>query len=280
MADSWTTPATYATDQVVGAPDLNLIRDNLDALKQALKDASVDADLWQAVKSGTLSARSGVAHQVGRQYFATDVLANYVSDGTRWQHLTGRGAFDSFDRTTSSTLGNAESGHLWVEDVPDIQINASAELENVSGTAIATVDTGGVLHTASYLAVLASGGTIGSFDALLILKYIDANNYLYVALQTASIVALGKREAGAFTTLISTAPTLTSSTGYVVKVQLRGSLVWVEVYVASGAGLTSFFHDDDENVMGGYINTATKCGVRLSNTTNSKCGAFSVVPNG
>lgn len=280
MADNWTTPLTWTAGNL-GVAELNqYIRDNMDALKAGLTDSSVDADIKQAVKAGTLALRPA-ASLAGRQYFATDVLANYVDDGTRWQHMTGRGAFDSFDRTTSSTLGNAESGHPWVEDVGDIQINAGAELENVSGSAIATVDTGGVLHTADYVATLTSGATIGSFDASLVLKYLNTTNYLYVQFNGAvNSIALNKQESGASTLATATPGVpLAASTAYVVEVKLRGSVCWVRVFLYPGGLVTTLFHDDDENIMGSYINTASKSGVRLLNTTHSKCGAFSVKPN-
>lgn len=285
MADNLILPNLTWTSGNLSVSNLNAhVRDPLDAYLAALKgDASVDADMWQAPKAGTLAARPATwtAAMAGREYTATDVLAKYWWDGTRFQHGWGRGAFDSFDRTTSSTLGNAESGHPWVEEVGDIQINAGAELENVSGSAIATVDTGGVLHSADYVATLTSGATIGSFDASLVLKYLNTTNYLYVQFNGAvNSIALNKQESGASTLTTATPGVpLAASTAYVVEVKLRGSVCWVKVFLYPGGLVTTLFHDDDEAIMGSYINTASKSGVRLLNTTHSKCGAFSVKPN-
>lgn len=292
MADNWTTPLTWVAGNVSVANLNQYVRDNMDALKAGLTDSSVDADIKQAVKAGTLALRPA-ASLAGRQYFATDVLANYVDDGTRWQHMTGRGAFDSFDRDTNTDLNadgtganlrgytGADSRHPWVEDVGDIKVNAGAELENVSGSAIATVDTGGVLHSADYVATLTSGTTIGSFDASLVLKYLNTTNYLYVQFNGAvNSIALNKQESGASTLATATPGVpLAASTAYVVEVKLRGSVCWVKVFLYPGGLVTTLFHDDDENIMGSYINTASKAGVRLLNTTHSKCGAFSVKPN-
>lgn len=259
------------------------IRDQLDAILAGMKgDASVDADMWQAIKTGTLSARSGVAHVAGRMYFTTDTLQSFISDGTRWQHITGRGAFDSFDRTTSTTLGNAESGHPWIEESGDVQINASGEMENVSGTGIATVDTGGVLHSADYYCELKSGATIASFEPAVILRYVDASNYLRFRLSGSTNTAfLAKTEGGVGVTIGSpVGVTLVANSSYPIRVSLRGSVIHVVGYSPTTpfTPIFSFNYADDEELYGSYVNTATKAGVLLVNTTNSKCAAFSVKP--
>lgn len=265
MADSWTTPGTW-NNEVLADGKLNAnMRDNPEALHMGLTgDRSADADVWQAIKSGTLAGRAGVTHKVGRQYQATDCGGQtFASDGTNWRHVGGPGPYDDFKRN-STTITPSASGHVWSEVVGDWEVAGDLLKVNSAGDHYAALDTGSLLNR-SYIvnAGFLTQATQSGIALAVIPKFVDANNYLYVDMK-ASVLSIGTRIAGGFATLASLAFSPGASTPYLLDVQVYGQAVLARLN--SGTTFSAYLACRHANVQHAALASATKVGFSTPNT--------------
>lgn len=281
MADLWTptTPITWTAGNLSVANLNQELRDRMEALRATQTDSSTDTDMWLAVKNGTFANRATVTQKAGRKYYATDYHAEYISDGTNWYHLTGRGAYDDFERANSTTLGSANSGHPWTESVADQEINGNA-LRAVSlsgGISVATVDTGGIIESGRYIMGFTTGATGASINIAIVLKWVDSSNHLYVQLHGTFGLRLVKVVAGVATALSTQAYGVGTNTYHTLIVDLNGSFVNSHLYGATAfAGYTAYGRLADVVTP---FTTPTKIGVQFGTAAHDKVEAFSFKPN-
>jgi hypothetical protein len=267
MADSWnpTSPQTATSGGVIAKSFWDTeVRDRMDAIRAVLTgDGSVDADMWLAVKSGTLSARSSVTHKVGRRYQTTDTQETFKSDGTNWRHDGGAGAYDDFRRANNTVITPSASGHVWTEEVGDWSI-ASDLLVPGAGTAYATLNTGSLLDRSySIIATFQTQATQGSIDVGIVLKYVDTNNLLYAQLVSGA-VAIYVRIGGATAQLASVPFSPTANTGYRLDIHVHGKAVLL--LLSNQVAQVAYGGARHDNVTHANLASAQKVGFRTPNT--------------
>lgn len=283
MADNWDgAPQTWSAEAISDAKLNREIRDRMDALRALGNgDTSADVDMRHAHKNGTLAARPAAGSAIaGQFYFATDRNTLYIHDGTAWRHAGGRGAYDSFTRANSTTLGNAESGHPWTESSGDMEI-ATNSLRAVS-VAIATVDTGAELETAKFVVMFTSGSVATALDFAIVLRYLDVNNFLWLEQTSSSLNKfrlMKTTTAGGTQELTFATHNGVASVGHSMIVHMNGAIVHAEIMQAQGNVYRIAWGSVADLVT--PFAGATKCGVRLANigATGDVCTEFSVVPN-
>lgn len=259
--DSWTTIADFVADENVTAAKLQAILNNLQALFQGLKgDASVDADIKQAIKTGTLAARPA-ASQAGRFYYATDVRTMFVDTGTAWEHAGGPGVFDSFDRANVEPMSAADSGHTWTENEGDIDINgflAAQAITLVGSRAHMTMETGGLIRTLNAQALIVTGAVAASVNVGIVLKR-TAADLLYV-----HISPLGLRLVQNAAQLATSAYTPTATSTYILQVSMIGSQVTAMLHEGSNFRV-AMSHGSKTDIQD-FAPTATSCGIMFGST--------------
>ncbi len=90
MADTWTVPQTFVTDEVVTAAKTNAhSRDNPDVLSRAVDGDTSTTTIKHRHLTGTNAARPA-AGEAGRLYYATDSPKRvYLDDGFNWLTISG-----------------------------------------------------------------------------------------------------------------------------------------------------------------------------------------------
>ena len=140
---------------------------------------------------------------------------------------------DSFNRAdNATTLGTADSGHVWTSHAGTwgIATNQAREHASTGGYAFATVDSGRASFTAQVTLAVA---TDTEFPGI-VFSFTDPDNALW-AIADATTLYLQKREAAVTTTLSSVANALAN--GQVLKVTRSGSAI--EVFINGVSKLTS-----------------------------------------
>jgi hypothetical protein len=269
MADNWVTPVqTYTTGEVVTAAKLNQeVRDRAEALFNGLTgDASADADIKHAHKTGTLASRPA-AGKAGRLYFTTDTKQLFFDDGSNW-YCVGVGPYDSFLRANSSVITPSESGHVWVEESGDWEISGNSLNLVSAATSIASLDTKSLLNRPYRVrAAFTSHSTGGSTDVGIIVKYVDASNFIYVrALGSASQIQTRKVIAGVDTNIGSAvAVTWGNFVFYSLEVEIKGVALTL---VLNDAGTIRKDFVPNADIQHANLAAATKIGARLIDTVS------------
>lgn len=287
MADSWTLPATYTHLQAVTAADMNLIRDNLEALKAGQTDSSSDSDIWTAVKSGTLAARAAVTHKVGRQYVATNLNEVFISDGTNWRHTGGQAAHDDFTRAAGDFASGggsgvlSKSGHTWAEVSGDWDIIAGAappvNYLAITGatTARASLDTASLLDIPFHVrATFVTHTTQGSISNGVFVKFVDANNYICVTQDSGALGVYKNIASSGDVTVATKAFSPAAGQFYELDIAVNGQSILATI---TGENLTGVKcharHDDIDHAA---FAAATKVGLRLVNVNPANTGFTSI----
>ena len=223
--DDWTAPTTRATNDVITAAIWNsdLVNDLTALFNGLVGDASADALMLHRHKSGTLAAMPAVGN-AGRRYYATDLGAEFLDDGTDWtiQGVNKRKAqyfFEEFatDSDTSRGLG-------WATDI--------------SGTG-AVVDQAG--HNKSVI-VLATDASLNAFVGILNKGFGDHSYRIIAAGVPAIYSARMKTDAatqgywycGLTNTRFSNGITETADGVYFRRVDGAGAGTWESVTRAGG----------------------------------------------
>lgn len=278
MADIYTVPELTWTTTNFSVPNLNqYLRDNMQALRAGLTDSSADSDIFQAIKSGNLSARpAGTVATAGRQYYATDIRQTFIVDGGgAWQHVSGTGAFDSFARGGGdlTAFPTADSGHTWVENEGDLDLLLAGTLNSttVSPSATATVDTGAPLRTAHYGMTFQCGSAAANLTASIVLRWASLTTNLYVQANGAASQLQLVNNIGALTdTPIATESfTFVANAFYFMEVFVRGPVVIATVrnnpttLGTTGDNPVGLTHAVLAETFTGSLATATRAGVRF-----------------
>ena len=201
------------------------------------------------------------------------VAASYLEPGLAPTVVPGAaGASDTFTRANSATsLGTATSGQTWVASVGTWGITSNTAyiptpVANASNIAyIAAIKSDGTFQ----VTVADSAGV--NDNAALVLRYVDASNYLNLTLDGFSgAVLLQKVVAGTATTVATAAATFPTTASQVLTVVASGSS-----YVCKLNGTTVFSATDTA------LNTATGVGLAAYNgagrtATNVRFSALSV----
>lgn len=273
MAYTNPTPTFAASEKPVASAKLNVIAANIDELRLGLKgDSSADPDVFQAIRSGLLSARPASA-TVGRQYYATDIKTGFIDDGTRWEHDSGPGAFDSFGRASADAMGTADSGHVWVEHEGDIDIvTGRIDPMTVAPSATATVDTGAPLRTAHCGMTMQVGSAAANLAVSIVPRWADLTNNLYVQCNGAASQLQIVSNVGGLTDTVRAFESFVFTAGafYYVDVFVRGPVVIASVRnnptSVGASGLEAPYavtHAVLAETYTGSLVTATRAGVRF-----------------
>lgn len=264
MADVWTTPLTWTAGNLSVANLNQYVRDNMDALKQGLVgDASADADIKQSIKSGTLAARPA-ASQAGRLYTATNIFTQFEDNGTGWEHRSGPGVYDDFNRANVEPMDTANSGHTWTEDEGDIDIvtNRAQAITLVASRAVMLAETGGIIRTGQYQCQIRTGAVAASVNVGLVLKR-AAGVLLYVQVHG----SLGLRLVQGITVLSTSAFSPGPNADYILTASMIGSVVHAEVH--AGAAFGAVLHHASKTDVQDYAPTATSCGLLFGSTQDA-----------
>lgn len=281
MADVYTTPATATTGGNIGAAFWNTNgRDNVEAVFNGLTgDTSTDTDVKHAHKVGLFSARPA-ASKAGRLYYASDIDALFHDTGAAWKHLTGRGVGDSFERANANPFDSApeqtaDSGHSWSQAVGTQQLLTNGlQAVTLSGSiSVATVETGGLIETGTYVVGITTGATVSSINVACVLKYVSSTVLLYVQLHG----TLGFRMVKDATLLGSLAFTPAASTFYTMIINANPAYVTAQLMSASSF-VGHIAHANPANITTPYV-TATKAGVLFGTAAHDRIEAFSFKPN-
>lgn len=177
---------------------------------------------------------------------------------------------DGFNRANSATtMGIADTGQTWTPFSGTWGISGNkAYLASATTQAVNTVDRG--IANIRIKCDISLSPTANRADTGLMIRGIDDNNYLLVALQktaTADWITLYKRDVSAFTTLsqITTAGLVNGAT-YTVFIQAVGSDIMV--YVNGVLKITYSLIGADATKFG----TPTKCGLRMASAASSDDG--------
>lgn len=244
MADNWDgAPQTWSNETFSDAKLNREIRDRFDAIKAGLLDASADADIVQSIKSGTLAARSGVAHLVGRQYAATDLDGHpqYISTGTAWEHAKPHLVYDSFDRANTEPL-IAESGHTWTENEGDIDIVTSTHAQGITlaaSRAMMTVDTGGIVRSLTAQMMVTTGAVAASINVGFIIRRDGAGSFLKAQLLGGVGLRIGTNAVDSASSNPTWSPNATDI--YYLRLQYVGSHISIEA-IGGGGGESQVAH--------------------------------------
>lgn len=272
MADVTTIPnLTWTTTNVTVANLNQYVRDQLDSYFQGVKgDASVDTDMVHQHKVGTLAARPAATTGVGRLYYASNLAGHtsFISNGTTWEHQSGPGVADSFDRANVEPMNAADSGHTWTENEGDIDIVAAAAqaVTLVGSRAHMTLETGGLVRTLNGQALIVTGGTPASINVGLVLKR-TATEILYVHLTSA-----GLRLVQGTTQLALSAYAPTAASSYIMEVSMIGSQLTAKLFEGSNFRV-ALSHGSKTDIQD-YAPTATQVGVLFGTASHDSISSF------
>lgn len=175
--------------------------------------------------------------------------------------MSGSGSLvsDSFSRDDSLTsLGNADSGHIWVPNSGTWGIDANqGRLVSATPQATAVVDSGVADCTISVMFPEVAGQSVG-----LCFRSTDDNNH-FVTEVAAAGVGIYRKQAGAFTGIADWA-TITSA-GDVFEIVLSGSSITAKLNGTVLAQVSDAFNA-----------TATRHGLRSNNSPAARFDDFKV----
>lgn len=272
MTDIYTVPELTWTAGNLSVANLNqYVRDNMQALRAGLTDSSADTDIVQAVKSGTLAARSGVAHSAGRMYYTTDTAEVFVSDGTSWRHASGSGAYDDLLRANNTNLNTNNpyqpAGSPWTEEAGDWDILTNQLRLTGAADGYATLQTSALL-TRSYRMKLdfTVQATLGSINLAAVPKFVNTSNAILVELVGGApgVLQIFARIAGVNTPILAslvTTPTVNMS--YRMDIDVFGSQI--EVILTNQDGNAIILGARHARINDPAFATATKVGVHTNN---------------
>lgn len=233
------------------------------------------------VLSGTLAARPAPSI-AGRLYTATDIKSVFTDDVTKWRHVGGRGAYDSFDRANAdlSASATADSGHTWVEDAGDVDIVDTANLQATTSTALATVDMGAPLDSGRLGFRFLSPDPVTALNIAALIRYVDTNNYLYIG-ATATKLWIRKVIGGTDTPISEITIGANPNTQYQISIEVYGPILTLRIY-------DLFLQIETFEVTGSLAETmhaavvnGTKVGLRFGNfgASSEKVIEFYCIPN-
>jgi hypothetical protein len=145
---------------------------------------------------------------------------------------------------------------------------------------ICTVDTGAELETARYQAAfLSDTGTASDTDFSIVMRYLDANNFLVAQLLGGTNIFRIAKYVSGFTPLATVAVTVAANTQYIMRVEIVGGSV-VAFLHTGGSSTYSLVYGGPADTVTPFA-TASKCGLRLANATagGDICYEFGCVPN-
>lgn len=270
MTDQYTVPEITWTTTNISVANLNTyLRDNMQALRAGLTDSSADTDIVQAVKSGTLAARSGVAHAAGRMYYTTDTAEVFVSDGTSWRHASGSGAYDDLLRASDSTNLNTANpyqpaGSPWTEEQGDWEILTNQLKLVTAAEGYATLQTSALLNRSYRMKVdFTTQATVGSINISFMVKYVNTTNHISVEL-TPTAFRIFSIIGGSSLVLGTLATSPTGSMSYRLDIDVFGNQV--EAILTNNTGLSIIVGARHANITNAAFAAATKVGVHTNNT--------------
>lgn len=256
---------TAAVDPVFPAYAANRVV--LAAIYVPASDTDIDADqivdkrvfLRSLNLSGTFGTRPAAAI-AGRMYFATDSQRLYYDTGTVWEYVGPTDFFDAFARADGA-LGTSDSGHAWVTD--GLTISGGAVIP-VSGAKQARVNLGHPITHAKYKGTMFAG--TGSLDSAIILKWLDANNYLYTQLYEPDSVVRTMRVVAGVHNLITETPCVINDNALLfLEVEISGGDIHTTVH--DGTTIRSYSPYGDKDDLYDPFTAATTVGLRVVSAT-------------
>lgn len=167
--------------------------------------------------------------------------------------------YDTFDRADSASIGTADTGQIWTEDVGDLQISGNLLKTTTvsSGQAICSLESG--LSNGRFSLTVNIGADLITRNVGVIFRMTDANNF-WVARPSktsggAGSVQIVKCVSGVFTTVANIAATVNANTEYTVMAVANNDII--SLYF-NGSLITEI--TDNFNA------AATKAGVRFGTT--------------
>lgn len=138
---------------------------------------------------------------------------------------------DTFTRADSSTLGNAETGQAWTEDVGNLAIASGRLVATavVSSQAICSLDSG---LAEGLFGLKTTQGGAAITHASLLFRMVDASNFLMVRINggpTQNEIQLYERVTGTLTKLAAVAFTPTNDTWYHLQVRANGTALSIRL---------------------------------------------------
>ncbi len=182
---------------------------------------------------------------------SAQLLAKLVEKGVK--------VYDTFDRSDSASIGTADTGQIWTEDVGDLQISGNLLKTTTvsSGQSICSLESG--LSNGRFSLTVNIGADLITRNVGVIFRMTDANNF-WVARPSktsggAGSVQIVKCVSGVFTTVANISATVNANTEYSVMAVANNDII--SLYF-NGSLITEI--TDNFNA------TATKAGVRFGTT--------------
>jgi len=217
----WTAPATYATNQLINAADLNLIRDNLNYLKGNAGTVAFAAALTVAggvvATAGTtnqdiLSGLSGASGNfAGISVGRTASEARFAIPGAATQFFSGAAAGDAVFRVDDAAkrvlLGAGSTETLVIQASTINQPFTAKGPASISMALLAATAVGNTLQT------LAPAGTVSSFALFYLMDYNNTGGAIV------PISGNGLKPSQTFTVVNTDTITVTLTAGGAITVQ-------------------------------------------------------------
>lgn len=183
---------------------------------------------------------------------------------------------DNFNRTNAATLGTpSDSGSAWADLVAGLKITNNLATHEVAGTmALAVLETNGADHqVTSTPGITASGfeyevGPNATYAQVLVLRAVDANNYVRVEYYGSGSGVMVKRIAGVETNMWFDNSNSAGWTRNGGTMQMRAKVVGQAVsvyYNQAGSGYTLI---TSQTLGAGELTSGTKAGIGIYVASN------------
>lgn len=195
-----------------------------------------------------------------------------VEEGHVHRQIDGQGflAWDSFNRTDSSTIGESDSGHLWTETEGDWEIASNiCRVVTVGTDTLLTMDVGSQ-DVGQIVITFTSAAADANIDAGVVFRMVDSDNLLMVRARggATDAIELHKKISGSYSLLISDGWVNVAATIYQLHVYWDGPFVRGYVTSDDGVPLSGFTYDTPSDTYTPFLG-ATRLGLRHDTSSGS-----------